>query len=63
MTSGAPVTQKLQHALTLTKLAQATKSPEMTHQHLSEIERILEYAIRQLPADETGAANHPASLG
>ena len=35
--------QKLKDALTLTRLAQSSKSPEMINQHLEEIGRILEY--------------------
>lgn len=62
MSNGAPIVQKLQHALTLTKLAQGTRSPEMTHQHLSEIERILEYAIRQFRVNDIGAADPAVSL-
>lgn len=35
--------QKLKDALTLTRLAQSSKSPEMINQHIEEIGRILEY--------------------
>lgn len=38
--------QRLKDALTLTRLAKATKSPEMLKQHLDAIERHLEYVIR-----------------
>lgn len=37
---------RLSHALTLTRMAQSTKSPEMLKQHLDAIERHLEYVIR-----------------
>ena len=42
-----PPPEKLGEALTLTRLAQATKSPEMLKQHLDRIEQLLEYVIRQ----------------
>jgi hypothetical protein len=40
------VIHKLKNALVLTRLAQASKSPEMISQHLSGIELALEFAIR-----------------
>jgi hypothetical protein len=42
----APFSQKLKDALTLTRLAQTTQSPEMLKQHLDAIERLLEYVLR-----------------
>ena len=53
--SGLDVGQKLRNALTLTRLAQQTKSPEMLIQHLAGVERELELVLREEPNGEAQA--------
>ena len=42
------VTEKLNHALAFIREAKKTRAPELLHQHLDEVERLVEYAVDTL---------------